>query len=92
MKTQRVLTEQELNEQIRLSIKKNLLAYIKEGIPRSERVNDELEIWKQINTEMQIQQAALNRYAKLLNLMSPKERTNEINRLKGQLSGVQESP
>jgi hypothetical protein len=86
MATKRVLTEQELSEQIRLSTKKELLAYIKDGAPRSKKIDDCMEIWRQINSEMQLRQAALNRYSRLLQMLPPKERVQEIQKTKRLMS------
>jgi len=82
MATQRILSEHELNEQIGISIKKELLAYIKDGVPRSQKTADMIEIWKQHNTELQIKEAALNRYARMLQMLPSVERTVEIKRIR----------
>jgi hypothetical protein len=58
------------------------LAYIKDGVPRSDKVDDLIELWRQINTEMQLRQAALNRYSRLLQMLPPKERLAEIQKTK----------
>jgi len=82
MKTQRILSEDEINEQIGISLKKELLAYIKDSVPRSQKTADMIEIWKQHNTELQVKEAALNRYARILHMLPTKERIAEINKLR----------
>lgn len=82
MPTQRKLSENELTEQMRISLKKELMAYCKDGVPRSKKIDDMIEIWRQLNSEMQLTQAAFNRFARILQMLSPEERSAEINKHK----------
>jgi hypothetical protein len=81
-KAQRILSEAEVTEQIRVSTKKEILAYLKDGVPRSKKVDDAIELWKLINTEQHTKQAALNRLVNVLRMLPPNERLAEINKTK----------
>jgi hypothetical protein len=84
-KAQRVLTERELSEQLRLGIKKELLAYIHNAIPRSQKIDDLIELWKQVNTELQMMCADRKRQMRFLELLPKEQRTKEIKRLQRQM-------
>jgi hypothetical protein len=80
-KAERVLTEMEIDEQMRLSLKKELLAYIKDAVPYSKKVETMIELWKQVNTQLQIKGAERKRQMQFL-LMLPKQlRDKEIKRV-----------
>ena len=85
--SQRKLSENELTEQIRISLKKELLVYCKDGMPRSQKIDDLIEMWKQLNTEMQMDQAMFNRAVKILQMLPDKNKLAEINKHKKLLLG-----
>jgi len=74
MSVERKLSEDEITEQMRLSLKKELLAYSKDAIPKSQKIDDLIEIWKQLNTETQLKQAMLNRITRILQMLSPEQK------------------
>ncbi len=82
MSAQRVLTEDELSEQMRISSKKEILAVLKDGIPRSQKFEDALETLKLSVAELQLRQAARNNYVRLLQMLPPKDRVLEVERIK----------
>jgi hypothetical protein len=84
-KTQRVLTEGELREQLRLSIKKQLLAFAHGAVPYSQTIAVLIEIWKQLNTEDQLLGAERKRMMRFLEMLPKEERVKEIKRLQQQL-------
>lgn len=81
MSAKRQLSERELNEQIRLSAKKEILAFLKDGVPKSPKFDDAIECWKQSTTELQLHQAALNRFQRIVQMLPPKEREREIKKV-----------
>ena len=82
MSPQRVLSEEELSEQIRISAKKEILAVLKDGVPRSKKFEDAVDNLKIAVTELQLRQAARNNYVRLLQMLPAKERLAEIDRIK----------
>jgi len=80
-KTQRVLTEYELDEQMRLSIKKELLAYMHDGIPRSQKITDLIEMWKQVNVQLQLVCADRKLKMRFLEMLPKTEKEKQISRL-----------
>lgn len=82
MTAQRKLNEDEINEQIRISAKEELREYFQGGSPRTKKIDDAHEALKILTAEMQLRQSAKNSAIKILNMLSPKERLNEINKLK----------
>ena len=82
MPAQRKLTEDEVNEQIRISAKEELRAYFQGGSPRTKKIDDAHETLKIITAEMQLRQSAKNSAIKILNMLSPKERAKTLNKLK----------
>jgi len=78
MATQRVLTEEELNEQIRMTAKNEILAVLKGAVPISKTYEAAQISWKNINTELLIKQAMRNNLTRLLQMLTPKERTDAI--------------
>lgn len=74
MSAQRVLSEDELNEQLRISAKKELLAYFKDGVPRSKKIDDAHEHLKIQVTELQVRQGDRNNLTRRLQMLPPEER------------------
>lgn len=82
MSAKRKLTEDEINEQIRISAKEELREYFQGGSPRTKKIDDAHEVLKILTAEMQLRQSAKNSAIKILNMLSPKDRLNEINKIK----------
>jgi len=85
MPSERVLSEDELNEQIILSMKKEILAYVKDGIPRNKKIDDIKFFLNQLNGERQTRQASFNRYLRFLSMFPPEQRLAELKRAKDKL-------
>ena len=81
-RTNRVLTEQEIDEQMRLSIKKELLAYCHDVMPRSAKIDDLIEMWKQVNTNLQLVCAERKLQMRFLEMLPKKLKEAEINRIR----------
>ena len=81
-KTNRVLTEQEVDEQMRLTIKKELLAYIHDATPRSKKVDDLIEMWKQVNTNLQLVCAERKLQMRFLEMLPKDLRESEIKQMR----------
>lgn len=76
-KTSKVLTEDELNERLRMGTKKNILDLIESGKVDDKRMKGFLASWKQINLEMQMKCSERSRQMRFLNMV-PKERRDAI--------------
>jgi len=85
MTVERRLSEDELNEQLILSIKRELLAYVKDGVPRSKKIDDIKYILNQINSERQVKHASLNRYLRYLGMFPPQDRLPALKKAKEKL-------
>ena len=81
-KARRVLTERELDEQIRMGLKKELLAYIHCTMPASKRTDDLIKMWQQVNVQIQLVLAERKRQMRFLEMMSKNERDAEIKRMR----------
>lgn len=84
-KAQRVLTEREIDEQMRLGIKQGLLDYIHDKVPHSKKIENLIDMWKQVNTQLQMMCAERKRQMNFLLMMPKAEREKEIKRLRQKL-------
>jgi len=80
-KANRVLTEGEIDEQLRLGIKKELLAYINDAVPYSQKIDVLIEAWKQVNTNLQLICAERKRQMRFLEMMPKTEREIWVTKL-----------
>ena len=81
-KVKRALTEHELDEQIRLQIKKELLAYIHDAVPRSAKIDDLVRMWQQVNVDIQMVLAERKMQMRFLEMLPKGIREKEVNRLR----------
>ena len=81
-KTQRVLTEQEIDEQMRLQIKKELLAYIYDAVPRSAKIDDLIKMWQQANVHIQLVLAERKMQMRFLEMLPKAIKESEVKRLR----------
>jgi len=85
MAAQRKLSETEIDEQLRISAKEHLRAYLQGGEPRTQKVPDSHETLKIITAQMQIRQAANNSVIKLINLLPVEDKKKALKQLKTKL-------
>ena len=81
-RTQRVLTESETDEQLRLSIKRELLAYLHDAVPRSSKIDDLIDMWKQVNTNLQLVCAERKLQMRFLEMLPKEIREAEIKQMR----------
>ena len=81
-KARRVLTERELDEQIRLGLKNELLAYIHSAIPKSQKTDDLIKMWQQVNVQIQLLLAERKLKMRFLEMLSKNDRESEVKRLR----------
>lgn len=78
-KAQRVLTEVEIDEQLRLGIKKEALAIVKNAEPYSKhRIDTVLRSWREVNTQLQIDLAIRRMQMHYLTMLPKDLREKEI--------------
>ena len=81
-RTQRVLTESETDEQLRLSIKRELLAYLHDAVPRSAKIDDLIDMWKQVNTNLQLVCAERKLQMRFLEMLPKEIKESEIKQMR----------
>ena len=82
MVTNRVLSEDELTEQIRISAKKEILAVLKDGVPPGEKTKIAERSWIQSGKETIYKLADRNSRLKALQMLSPQDRAEVVKKKK----------
>ena len=85
MPAQRKLTEDEIDEQTRIAVKEELRAYFQGGQARTIKITDAHEYMKSITAQQNLKQAKINAAIKIMSMMSPKEKSNAVKKIKQKL-------